>query len=44
MSKRNHALEGDENLNIGLPETKTYQPASLKEVLVMPFKTFKKSR
>ena len=44
MSKRNHALEGDENLKIGLPESKTYQPASLKEVLVMPFKTFKRSR
>jgi len=39
MSKRNQALEGDENLKIGLPDTKAYQPASLKEVLLMPFKT-----
>ena len=37
-SKRNKALEGDENLRIGLPDTVMYQPKSLKEVLVMPFK------
>ncbi|WP_417560927.1 sterol desaturase family protein [Marinomonas sp.] len=40
-SKRNDALEGDELLKIGLPDTVTYQPTSLKEVLVMPFKLFK---
>jgi sterol desaturase/sphingolipid hydroxylase (fatty acid hydroxylase superfamily) len=43
-SKRNHALNGDENLTIGLPETRSYQPASFKAVLALPFKSFKKSR
>ncbi|BDX03712.1 hypothetical protein MACH16_24600 [Marinomonas pontica] len=37
-SKRNCALEGDECLKIGLPDTSSYQPTSLKEVLVMPFR------
>lgn len=43
-SKRNNALGGDEYLKIGLPDTKTYQPTSLKDVLVMPFTVFKKHR
>ena len=43
-TKRNSALEGDEHLKIGLPDTVTYQPTSLKEVLVMPFTLFKKHR
>ncbi|NVK73955.1 MAG: sterol desaturase family protein [Oceanospirillaceae bacterium] len=43
-SKRNEAVEGDKNLKIGLPDTVTYQPRSLKEVLVMPFTLFKKHR
>ncbi|RCX07518.1 sterol desaturase family protein [Marinomonas foliarum] len=43
-SKRNNALEGDEHLKIGLPDTKTYQPTSLKDVLVMPFAVLKKHR
>ena len=43
-TKRNDALEGDEHLKIGLPDTKTYQPTSLKDVLVMPFTVFKKHR
>ncbi|WP_219702537.1 sterol desaturase family protein [Marinomonas lutimaris] len=43
-TKRNIALEGDEHLKIGLPDTVTYQPRSLKEVLVMPFTLFKKHR
>ncbi|WOD06506.1 sterol desaturase family protein [Marinomonas sp. GJ51-6] len=42
-SKRKQALNGDENLNIGFPGTKTYQPDSLKALLAMPFKTFQKS-
>jgi len=42
-SKREKALQGDENLSIGFPGTKTYQPESLIDILVMPFKTFKKS-
>lgn len=41
-SKRRFALHGDEHLNIGFPGTKTYQPASLKALLVMPFKTYQK--
>lgn len=41
-TKREKALQGDENLNIGFPGTKTYQPESLKDILVMPFRTFKK--
>ncbi|NLQ16472.1 sterol desaturase family protein [Marinomonas sp. M1K-6] len=43
-TKRAQALAGDEHLKIGLPDTKTYQPASLKAVLAMPFKTFRKHR
>ncbi|UTV98723.1 sterol desaturase family protein [Marinomonas rhizomae] len=42
-TKRNDALQGDENLKIGMPDTVTYQPTSLKEVLVMPFKLYKKA-
>ncbi|ETX10959.1 fatty acid hydroxylase [Marinomonas ushuaiensis DSM 15871] len=42
-SKREKALQGDENLNIGFPGTKTYQPDSLKDILIMPFQAFKKS-
>ena len=34
-TKRNDALGGDGNLKIGMPDTVTYQPTSLKEVLVM---------
>ncbi|GGN16499.1 MULTISPECIES: sterol desaturase family protein [Marinomonas] len=44
LSKRAQALDGDEHLTIGLPSTKTYQPTSFKEVLLMPFKTFKRHR
>ena len=43
-TKRVRALEGDEHLKIGMPDTKTYQPASFKDVLVMPFKRFGKHR
>jgi sterol desaturase/sphingolipid hydroxylase (fatty acid hydroxylase superfamily) len=43
-TKRNDALEGDEHLKIGLPDTVTYQPRSLKEVLVMPFKLLRRLR
>ncbi|WP_369919493.1 sterol desaturase family protein [Marinomonas polaris] len=43
-TKRNDALEGDEHLKIGLPGTVTYQPRSLKEVLVMPFKLLRRLR
>jgi sterol desaturase/sphingolipid hydroxylase (fatty acid hydroxylase superfamily) len=42
-SKKETAPQGDKNLNIGFPGTKTYQPESLTELLVMPFKTYKKS-
>jgi len=43
-TKRVRALEGDEHLKVGMPDTKTYQPASFKDVLVMPFKRFGKHR
>ncbi|TYL47184.1 sterol desaturase family protein [Marinomonas sp. IMCC 4694] len=43
-SKRNQALQGDAALNIGMPGTTKYQPATLIDILVMPLKTFKKSR
>lgn len=43
-TKRNDALGGDENLKIGMPDTVTYQPTSLKEVLVMPFKLLRRLR
>ncbi|WP_417527156.1 sterol desaturase family protein [Marinomonas shanghaiensis] len=44
MSRRGCALDGDEHLKIGLPDTKTYQPMSFKEVLLMPFKIVLKHR
>ena len=43
QSKIETAPQGDENLNIGFPGTKTYQAESLKELLVMPFKTYQKN-
>jgi sterol desaturase/sphingolipid hydroxylase (fatty acid hydroxylase superfamily) len=44
LSKRACALDGDEDLKIGLPGTKTYQPISFKEILLMPFNTLRKHR
>ncbi|MCB5161593.1 sterol desaturase family protein [Marinomonas algarum] len=43
-SKRNHAMHGDAGLSIGMPGTKAYQPSSLTDLLMMPLKTFGKSR
>lgn len=43
-SKRAEAIHGDEGLNIGMPGTKAYQPNTMGDLLLMPLKTFKKSR